>query len=199
MSPPGRAVRGLRRGRVLAVQRGLVVEPFNDDGLRVGCAGAGAVRAPAGPEERADSPLGSRLAVPLGPLQRTLERGRHPRRRRAATATTTRRPRRSTGCTRPSRSTGAPWKTCEAVEIATLEWMSWLTERQGTALIEQFSAPMAASASRRHPARRRLRRFSPGHPAATASPQSAPQTPATPTHADSARSRAAAGGRRRDF
>ncbi len=77
---------------------------------------------------RSGAPQRPGLTVRLHPLQRTACRGPVSSLRwvAPATATTTRWLRRSTGCTRPRSSIDAgPWKTREAVELATLEWVSW--------------------------------------------------------------------------
>ena len=37
---------------------------------------------------------------------------------------------RLTACTKPSRFIDAPWKTKQAVEVATLEWVAWFNHRR---------------------------------------------------------------------
>jgi transposase InsO family protein len=48
----------------------------------------------------------------------------------AATRSTTRWPRRSSGCTRPSWSAGAALEGIDEVEYATLEWVDWFNHRR---------------------------------------------------------------------
>ena len=48
---------------------------------------------------------------------------------RGETATTTRWPKRSTASTRPNCSIVAQWRKRKAVELATLEWVSWFKSR----------------------------------------------------------------------
>ena len=39
-------------------------------------------------------------------------------------------PRRSTDSTKPRSFTGGPWRSFEAVEYATLEWVDWFNNRR---------------------------------------------------------------------
>ena len=71
--------------------------------------------------------------IRLDQIHRAPGRGRHRAlgRQRRRSATTTRSPRPSTASTRPRSSTGAgPWRSFEAVEFATLEWVDWFNNRR---------------------------------------------------------------------
>jgi putative transposase len=83
-------------------------------------------------------------------LHRALGRSRDRalRRQRRATAMTTRWPRRSTASTRPRSSIGAgPWRSFEAVEYATLEWVDWFNNRR---LLEPIGNIPPAEAEERY-------------------------------------------------
>jgi putative transposase len=128
----GLAVRGLRHRRVRPAHRGLAREQFDAHGLRARCAGAGAVRPPARARRQPDSPLrrGSQY-VSIRYSERLAEAGIEP----------------SVGSKGDSYDNAlaetinglykaelihrrAPWKTKEAVELATLEWVSWFNHHR---------------------------------------------------------------------
>ena len=128
----GLAVRGLRDRRVCSVDRGLAGEQFDANGLRARRVGTGAVRASARARQQPGPSLGPRFAIRVYSVQRASGRGRY----RAVGE------RKGDSYDNALAETinglykaelihrRAPWKTKEAVELATLEWVAWFNNHR---------------------------------------------------------------------
>ena len=130
-------LRRVRDRRVLQAHCGLESRPDHDRPARRRRVQHGRLDSPSQRPDRCDlslrcRPNTRRSRIPTG----STTSARHRRSGPSATATTTRWPRRRSGCSRPSCTAtrppyaGGPWRGLDDLEIAVCEWVSWFnTER----------------------------------------------------------------------
>lgn len=145
----GLAVRGLRHRRVCPSHRGLMREQLNVRRLRARCSGTSSVRPPARTRRQPRPPRRQGVSIRQHSPQGATGRGRH---------------RRSVGSKGDSYDNAlaetinelsrgkfihrrGPWKSKEAVEFASLEWVPWLDHHR---LLEPIGHMPKAEAEPNH-------------------------------------------------